>query len=320
MVQGEILGGTAVDEKGRAVSMDKAGILTIVVVVLGMICCILAVRLFQYKRQIKHFTTRIGQRKNSEVTRPVEVDIFDKDIVKLAVALNEYTDVQKELTLQLERDREKLKYVIAGISHDFRTPLTAAYGYLQMVKKSGELSERSLEYLNISMDKTLYLKELSDDFFEMSAIEANLSGVELEEVHLEKLVQECILEQYDWIAGKGLQASFEIPEQSIRVQANEHYLKRMLENIFSNMRKYAQSTICVKLAADEKGVELTVSNDMGSVEIEPEKVFEPFYRGKSRSLEGSGLGLYVVKCLAESMGYEVQSTLKGNVFEIRLKF
>ncbi len=299
--------------------MDKSGILTMVVMVLGMICCILTVRLFQYKKQVRGFTARIRKRKSNEVSQPVDVDIFDKDMVELAVALNEYTDAKKELMLQLERDREKLKYVIAGISHDFRTPLTAAYGYLQMVKKSGELSDRSLEYLDISMEKTLYLKELSDEFFEMSAIEANLSGVELKQVHLEKLLQECILGQYDWIAQKGLQAEFEIPEQSVCIQSNEHYLKRMLENIFSNMRKYAQNYVSVKLEVGEKGVELIASNDIGCMEIEPEKVFEPFYRGKSRSLEGSGLGLYVVKCLAESMGYEVQATLLGKVFEIRLK-
>ena len=300
--------------------MDKAGILTMVVIVLGVMCCILVVRLFQYKGQIKSFTTRIGRHKEQERIQPVEVDMFDKDIVKLAVALNAYTEVQKELTLQLERDREKLKYVIAGISHDFRTPLTAAYGYLQMVKKSGELSERSLEYLDISMEKTLYLKELSDEFFELSSIEANLSGVELEEVHLEKLVQECILEQYDWIAQKGLEAFFEIPEQSICIQANEHFLKRMLENIFSNMRKYAQGFISVKLEVHEKEVVLIASNDTGGMEIESKKVFEPFYRGKSRSQEGSGLGLYVVKCLGESMGYEVQAQVRGKVFEIRVLF
>ena len=300
--------------------MDKTQILTMMVIVLGMICCILAVRLFQYKKQIRSFTDRIRKRKSNEVSQPVEVDIFDKDMVALAVALNEYTDAKKELMLQLEQDRERLKYVIAGISHDFRTPLTAAYGYLQMVRKSGELSERSLEYLDISMGKTLYLKELSDEFFEMSAIEANLGGMELEQVHLEKLLQECILGQYDWIAERGLQTEFEIPEQRVCVCANEHYLKRMLENIFSNIRKYAQSFVGVQLVVDDKGVELITSNDIGNVEIEPEKVFEPFYRGKSRSLEGSGLGLYVVKCLAESMGYEVQSALKGKVFEIKVIF
>lgn len=299
--------------------MDKAGILTILAIVLGMVCLLLVVRLFQYKRQVKSFTRRIRKRKSHEVTQPVDVDMFDKELVELAVALNEYTDAQKELLLQLERDREKLKYVIAGISHDFRTPLTAAYGYLQMVKKSGELSEQSLEYLDISMGKTLYLKELSDEFFEMSALEANLGGVELGTVHLEKLVQECILGQYDWIAERGLQAEFEVPETSICIQGNEHYLKRMLENIFSNMRKYAQNFVSVRLVVSEEGVELIAANDTGCVEIESDKVFEPFYRGQSRSLEGSGLGLYVVKCLAESMGYEVRASVQENIFEIRIK-
>lgn len=299
--------------------MDKTEVLLFGILVLGVICCMLAVRLFQIKSQLRSFAQRIRKRKDREVTQPLNVDLFDKDIVELAVALNEYTDEQKELLLQLERDREKLKYVIAGISHDFRTPLTAAYGYLQMVKKSGELSERSLEHLDISMEKTLYLKELSDEFFEMSALEADMGGVELTQVPVDKLLQECLLGQYEWIERGKLRTQFDIPEQSICILSNEHYLKRILENIFSNMKKYAREFVGVKLVAVDGCVEIIASNDTGCVEIEQEKVFEPFYRGKSRHLEGSGLGLYVVKCLAEAMGYEVQATLKGEVFEIRLR-
>lgn len=299
--------------------MDKTEVLFLGVLVLGVICCMLAVRLFQMKSQLRSFAQRIRKRKDREVTQPLNVELFDKDIVELAVALNEYTDEQKELLLRLERDREKLKYVIAGISHDFRTPLTAAYGYLQMVKKSGELSERSLEHLDISMEKTLYLKELSDEFFEMSALEADMGGVELTQVPVDKLLQECLLGQYEWIESRKLRTEFDIPEQSVCVLSNEHYLKRILENIFSNMKKYAREFVGVKLVAMDGCVEIIASNDTGCVEIEQEKVFEPFYRGKSRHLEGSGLGLYVVKCLAETMGYEVQAALKGEIFEIRLR-
>ena len=299
--------------------MDKTEVLFLGVLVLGVICCMLAVLHFQMKSQLRSFAQRIRKRKDREVTQPLNVELFDKDIVELAVALNEYTDEQKELLLQLERDREKLKYVIAGISHDFRTPLTAAYGYLQMVKKSGELSERSLEHLDISMEKTLYLKELSDEFFEMSALEADMGGVELTQVPVDKLLQECLLGQYEWIESRKLRTEFDIPEQSVCVLSNEHYLKRILENIFSNMKKYAREFVGVKLVAMDGCVEIIASNDTGCVEIEQEKVFEPFYRGKSRHLEGSGLGLYVVKCLAETMGYEVQAALKGEIFEIRLR-
>jgi signal transduction histidine kinase len=49
------------------------------------------------------------------------------------------------------------------------------------------------------------------------------------------------------------------------------------------------------------------------------KIFEPFYRGESRSKNGSGLGLYVVKCLATAMGYEVEAKVAEDVFEVKMR-
>lgn len=321
--------------------MDKMNLLVLAIVLLGVFCLGLFLRLFQYKRQLKSFRDRILKRRNKGITSPVEVDIFNREIVELAIALNEYTDEQKELTLQMERDRERLNYVIAGISHDFRTPLTASYGYMQMVKKSGELSEKSLEYLETALEKTRYLKELSDEFFEMSTMEAKLKNLEMEEVRLDKLVQECILGQYEWVERSDLKAEFQIPETSVYVQGNGYYLKRMIENLFSNFRKYAKTYLKVCLEVTEEGVKLIAENDMVSFgsdiqkevvqgevlntitektdkEAWCEKVFEPFFRGKARDKEGSGLGLYVVKCLAVAMGYRVWAECEEERFRICL--
>ena len=254
---------------------------------LGLLCLVLFLRLFQYKKQIRSFTEKIKKRRSKEMACPLRVDMFEKEMVELAVALNEYTDEQKMLTLQIERDREKIKSVIAGISHDFRTPLTASYGYMQMVKKSGELSEKNIGYLDISLEKTLYLKELSDEFFEVSAIEANTKKIESETVHLDQLLQECILEQYDWIRERGIRTEFVLPEHGVYVQGNGYYLKRILDNKFSNVRKYAKAFVRVFLEETEEGVRLCIANDTGGEEISCDRVFEPFYRGESLSREGS---------------------------------
>ena len=307
------------EETERTVGMNQGTVWIVATVLLALVAVWLLFRLFQYKKQIRCFTKELERRLEGGVDSPLQVNMFEKEVVGLATELNKHTREQKEMMLQMEREREKLKGVIAGISHDFRTPLTGAYGYLQMVKKSGELSEKNEEYLDIALAKTLYLKELSDEFFEVSALEANTKQIETEPVHFDRLLQECILEQYDWIQENGLVAEFFMPEQSIYVQGNAYYLTRILENLFSNVRKYAKRHVSVTLSQEGAKVRLYISNDMGGESLCADKVFEPFYRGDSRSKNGSGLGLYVIKCLATAMGYEVEAKAKADRFEIEMR-
>ncbi len=299
--------------------MNQSAIWIALAVLLALFGVWLLFRLVQYKRQIRYFTKELERRLTGDVNSPLQVNMFEKEIVRLAVELNKQAQEQKELMLQMEREREKLKNVIAGISHDFRTPLTGAYGYLQMVKKSGELSEKNEEYLDVALMKTLYLKELSDEFFDVSALEANAKQIETDKVHFDKLLQECILEQYEWIQKNGISAEFLLPDQSVYVQGNTYYLTRILENLFSNVRKYARCSLRVMLSQEGTKAVLSVSNDMGGETLCAEKVFEPFYRGESRSRNGSGLGLYVINCLATAMGYEVMAKVSEDMFEIEMR-
>ena len=75
-----------------------------------------------------------------------------------------------------------MKNVIAGISHDFRTPLTAVKGYLQLMKKGGRIDDRDMEYLDIAIAKTEYLRVLSDAFFEVSYAEAKDEAIDIRNI------------------------------------------------------------------------------------------------------------------------------------------
>ncbi len=285
-----------------------------------ILAAVLLVRLNQYKRQIRSFTKRINERKSADMNQPVTVDYFDKDVLALADALNEYTDMVKKQILSLEKDRRQIKNVIAGISHDFRTPLTAAKGYMQMIDKNGVLDEKNQEYLDIAMDKMEYLKTLSDAFFEVSAIEANTEQVIMEPVHLTNFMSEQIMSQYDWINESGLDADFYIPEQDIIVISNMQFLGRIFENLFSNARKYAVSKFSLNMKVEERQVMISMKNDMlHSDDFDTQKVFEAFYREASRHNEGTGLGLYVVKCLSDKLGHKVWAESDGEIFEICLE-
>lgn len=285
-----------------------------------LVAAVLFVRILQYKRQLRSFAARLVERKAADMNQPVTVDYFDKDVIALADALNEYTDLIKQQTANLEGDRRQLKQVIAGISHDFRTPLTAAKGYMQMIDKSGQLDAKNSEYMQIAIEKTNYLKELSDTFFEVSAIEANTEPVQLEEVHLTNLLSELVMGQYEWIQERNLDTDFQIPEKDITIQSNAKLLSRIIENLFSNAKKYAVSKLQLTLTQAADGIVITMSNDTEvSEDFDISRVFEAFYREAARHSEGTGLGLYIVKCLADKLGMTVTADAQNHMFIIQIK-
>lgn len=280
---------------------------------------VFAGKYFTCKRQLRSFTKAAARHKDSGYQQPVKVETFDKDIVALANELNGYIDVQQKRSELYVREKQELSHIISGISHDFRTPLTAALGYMQLMEKSGELSPKNREYLEIAYEKNRYLKQLSDDFFALSKLENSGEAPEKERLDFSKLLSEQLLEQYGWISGKRLKTDFRIAE-SIFLESDLHLLKRMLDNLFSNAEKYAEGYLSVLLENEGTAVVLRIRNGCSEgVPIEIDRIFEPFYRTPSRSRSGSGLGLYVVKCLSERLGGTVCADFNGTDFSVELR-
>lgn len=311
--------------------------LYIIISLLSLLVVILAVRLHQYKRQIKIFAEKTGARVEFDMNAPVSVDYFSKEITDLANALNAYTDKAKKYNLDLVKEQQRLKNVMAGISHDFRTPLTAARGYLQLLDKKGAIGTDERKYYNIIIEKMDYLAMLSDAFFSVSKIEAGGEDIELHRVNITNLLTETLLGQYPWIEENGIRLTADIPEQDIYVMSNEDCLMRIFNNIFSNARKYAETSLSISLKQadpedknntsdknnkyNKNNYILTFENDMElRDEIDSGRVLEAFYRGSSRTSEGSGLGLYIVDQLATRMNHKVEVEINKNIFKIILIF
>jgi signal transduction histidine kinase len=285
-----------------------------------VILCVLLWKYISLKNNIRHFSLELEKLKDSGYRQPVKVTDFDKDLVELAVKVNEHTDIQRQLGVEYEERKKQLGTVISGISHDFRTPLTASLGYLQMIEKSSELSDKNAEYLGIAMQKNQYLKELSDEFFELTKIENGGEELSIEEINLSNILTEILLEQHSWIAESNIKTNFEIYD-GIVIQADVHCLTRILNNLMSNAQKYTVDSFGVTLKQDGDRVTLCVSNPLAdSTAIEIERVFEPFYRMDSRTSGGSGLGLYVVKLLCDRLGWTVNAELNDYHFMIIIRF
>lgn len=288
----------------------------LVLCILLFIILLLILYIVILKMQMKSFSKKVENLLDDEYEEIIKVDVFDKDIVNLATIMNKHVFRQRKLASDYIADKEALNNLVSGISHDFRTPLTASIGYLQMIEKSGEIKEqKNQEYLRIAIDKNKYLKQLSDDFFDLSKHENGAKrDVVVERIHLASMLEETLLEQFSWISEKNITPEVRI-DSNVYIEADKHSIKRIIDNMFSNAQKYAIKKLRVELTKDH----LIISNGIADEsEIDIDHVFEPFYRGVSRNKEGSGLGLYVVKYLADEYGFDVRAKIENREFTIIL--
>ena len=286
--------------------------------VLFLIALILFVRLVILKKQIRDFSKDVKYSVEHDSKEPVKVSSRDKDIIVLAKALDEHVDKARNEYASYVKDRERINYLVSGISHDFRTPLTSSLGYIQLIEKSGEIKDpKNAEYFRIIKEKNNYLKMLSDDFFDVSKLALNKERAkDIKEIDLSRVVEEELLQYYDRISDRNLKTDISV-DNGIRIMSEPLDVTRIADNILSNASKYAATYINVRLA----GKKFTVTNDIQPEnDFDIERVFELFYQGGVRGQKGSGVGLYVVKCLAEDLGFEISAKKENGVFEITCLF
>ncbi|MEE3400284.1 MAG: histidine kinase dimerization/phospho-acceptor domain-containing protein, partial [Eubacterium sp.] len=109
--------------------------LWILVAVLLLIIVGLLLRMNLYKKQIRSFTKQLRFFRKEKKDGLISVESFGRDYIDLAKELQQFVDEEQELIEQSEKDRQSVKHMVAGISHDFRTPLTSAMGYIQLAEK-----------------------------------------------------------------------------------------------------------------------------------------------------------------------------------------
>ena len=290
----------------------------ILVSVLFLIVVALILRIINYKKQLHSFTKQIHNLRTEKKDGLISVDNFDEDYINLAKELQQYVDEGHELIEQSEKDRQSVKHMVAGISHDFRTPLTAAMGYIQLAEKDEGLSVENAENLKKAYDKTKYLKELSDEFFALSLME-NRPEEELTEISFKRLLENVTLEQYEWIGKTDIKFEADITDDSCMIRAAEVDMTRLLMNLYSNAKKYAKSSIKVSLKKGESDLILVIENDMDKdTVIDERRVFEPFHREYVGEQGGNGLGLYITKRIVENYGGNIRAEKRADIFSVKV--
>jgi two-component system sensor histidine kinase VanS len=228
------------------------------------------------------------------------------------------TDIENELNRVREnalyneraaREAEQKKDdLIVYLAHDLKTPLTSVIGYLSLLQDEPDLPKEMREkFVNIAYDKSVRLEDLINEFFEIARF--NLSRLTLEEstIDLSLMLEQITHEFTPMLLEKGLTWDTDI-QRGVRFTCDPDKLERLFDNLFRNAvnYSYADSPISVRMAANDAGIEVTVSNRGKTIPKDKlERIFEQFYRidpSRGTKSGGSGLGLAIAKEMAELHG------------------
>lgn len=295
----------------------------IISAVLAIFCVGILIYLQRMKRQLRKIKEELRETTDKSYNRQVRVDLFDKDLTAMTTQLNKNLDYQKQLKLETEKAEKSIRRSVSDIAHDLRTPLTVMKGNLQMLRMEETLSEKGAQYVEACVLKADEMREMADDFFQLSLLESDLEAVERKRVDMTEALLQFLVTQEAVIRTKGLEPDVVFPQKSIFALADENLLNRMFGNLLNNVLRHAKGdTFQIRLEELDAECVITFSNMVDAPEtLNVEALFERTYRGeKARTGNGAGLGLYIVKLLAEKQKGSVKARLQENILEISVIF
>lgn len=239
----------------------------------------------------------------------------DKDMRELAENLNRQIIEMRKKQLAYANGDSEVKNAMTNIAHDLRTPLTAICGYLDLINEEKD-ENKIRDYLSIIRERTLSLKNLTEELFKYSVSLDTNHSVYLQKICLNSILKESLFDQYEQFKAKDIIPEIDMPEKNVYCLADKKDLARVFQNIIANAIKYGDGDLKVKLAEDGA---ITFSNTAsGLTTLDVEKLFDRFYTVKNCNMS-TGLGLSIAKTLVEQSGGKISASLKDNVFRLTLR-
>lgn len=243
---------------------------------------------------------------------PLIMKQFAEDIDCMRDGLNEAVE-------SAVKDQRMKTELITNVSHDLKTPLTSIVNYVDLLKRCEIEDEEAQKYISILDEKSQRMKKLIEDLVEAS--KASSGAIELHpiKINLCEFAAQTVGEYEDELKGYGIDIVLKTPETPVVVTADSQKTSRIVENLFSNIKKYALegTRVYAEVADGQKTAKLTFKNvSKYPLDISPDELVQRFVRGDaSRSGEGSGLGLSIAKNLCELQRGELSIEIDGDLFK-----
>lgn len=253
---------------------------------------------------------------NLNVTIEEDLGVFEPFKPQVIKIQNGFKKAVEE---EVKSQRMKAE-LITNVSHDLKTPLTAIITYVNLLKDPGLTEEQRREYLDIMERKSLRLKVLIEDLFEVSKANSRNATLNLVPVDIMNLIKQVSFEMKDKLEEAQLDMRMNLGEEKISLSLDSQKTYRIYENLFSNVAKYALrgTRVYVNGFRIDDTVVITIKNiSAQELTVETSELTERFVRGDaSRNTEGSGLGLAIAKSFMELQGGELELEVDGDLFKV----
>ena len=234
---------------------------------------------------------------------------------RLCQAVNRRLEEGRQLRLETQKREQELKYTMACISHDIRTPLAGAMGYLQLLE--GE-PERQIEYLSIIQRRLEELEELLEELFLYTRLQSGSLPLECGAIAALPPLWDALAEFYPQFEAAGAAPELRFDREDMKILANPEALGRVYRNLIANALRHGAGGLTVS----GRDGELCFSNQLPcGPRPDPEHLFDRFYQGgPARGSGGAGLGLSIVGELMERMEGRASAEIDNGTLSIKLLF
>ncbi|WP_270573980.1 sensor histidine kinase, partial [Candidatus Collinsella stercoripullorum] len=249
----------------------------------------------------------------------IALEVRSPGLVVLARAVNAELDRERDRRVRDLADRGAFQQDLASLSHDIRTPLAGAQGYLQLARRTDDEAARA-RYTEQAIRRLGSMRELVDGLFDYAKAADPGFAPELVPVALMPVVSDVLVSFYPQFTARGWEPRIDCADEDARVLADAPSLARALANLVNNALRYGSGAPGISVRGRGSEIRVTMSNPVERPgDIDAARLFDRFYKSDAaRTGEGSGLGLAIVARLVEAMGGTVSARVEGDELAIEL--
>ncbi|MFJ9465303.1 HAMP domain-containing sensor histidine kinase [Viridibacillus arvi] len=230
----------------------------------------------------------------------------------------------KEMAMRLEQLESMRTELLAGVTHELKTPVTSISGLLQAIQDGVVSGDDAREFVKMAINETSKLKTMVGDLLAFNSFAVNAIPVKFEELEINQMVKDVVNQWRLMQDTDDIQLTLTTLKELVTVNIDAIRFQQIFTNLLTNAEQAmkGQGNINVVLYDEKESVVITVSDyGQGIPKEEQDLVFERFYRGENKKYEvrGLGLGLPLSKMMAQSIHGDlhlVESSEKGTTFKL----